>query len=153
MQVKYNTSYSLSMALWVSICNFWVRCSLQPHQRNSCFNHELHSHWKTYVHLWKLHTLSITSEIFLPINCVSLIFFTNHCRALKTFICKGPRVTCRSDKKGKTERKLYSFFYSFTKANLACDISTSLWGKPLVFIILLESLEIHVSSKGKNAHK
>ena len=34
---------------------------------------------------------------------MSLIFFTNHCRALKTFICKGPRVTCRSDKKGKTE--------------------------------------------------
>ena len=51
--------------------------------------------------------------------------------------------------KGKGERKLYSLFYSFTKARLACDISTSLWGKPLVFIILLESLEIHVSSKGK----
>ena len=78
---------------------------LQPHQRNSCFNHELHSHWKTYLHLWKLHTLSITSENFLPINCVSLIFFTNHCRALKTFICKGPRVMYRSDKKGKIERR------------------------------------------------
>lgn len=32
-------------------------------------------------------------------------------------------------------------------ASLACGISTSLWGKPLVFIILLESLEIHVKGK------
>lgn len=48
-----------------------------------------------------------------------------------------------SNEGGETE---ISLFVVLTR--LACCIS-SLWEKPLIFIILLGSLEIHVSTKGK----
>lgn len=64
----------------------------------------------------------------------------------KWYVHDGGKIS--PTREGKTERKSY-LFYSFNKASLACCISTSLWGKPLVVIILLGSLDIHVTTKGK----